>query len=217
MEESQQYTDTGIIEKVLQGEKAMFELIIQRYNAFLYRVGRSYRFNHEDTEDLMQDTYVDAFINLSKFEGRANFKTWIIKIMLNNCYRKRNKSSFKNETMKDKINENSVPIFNGSSQMETDQRINNKDIARVVEYAINAIPNDYSIVFTLRELNELSVSETAKVLGISESNVKVRLNRAKSMMKSAIEKSFSSGEVYAYNLVYCNAMSKRVMNIINKL
>ena len=63
-----------IIERILNGEKSFYELIVRRYNPNLYKVGRSYNYNHEDTQDLMQDTYIDAYKSLAQFEGRSNFK-----------------------------------------------------------------------------------------------------------------------------------------------
>jgi RNA polymerase sigma-70 factor (ECF subfamily) len=62
----------------------------------------------------MQDTYIDAYRNLSQFEQRADFKTWIFQIMLNNCYRKKQKSSFKNEVNTDSLTENAKPMFSNA-------------------------------------------------------------------------------------------------------
>ncbi len=89
MKQFEKYTEVEIIERILKGEKALYEIIVRRFNPYLYKVGRSYNYHHEDTLDLMQDTFVDAYKNLQNFEGRSNFKTWIVRIMLNNCYRKR--------------------------------------------------------------------------------------------------------------------------------
>lgn len=86
-----QYTDAKIIENILSGEIAQYEIFIRRNNPFLYKVGRSYNYNHEDTQDLMQESFIDAYKNLSKFENRSSFKSWIIKIMLNHCFRKKQK------------------------------------------------------------------------------------------------------------------------------
>src|SRR3954469_18980906 len=94
----QQYPDTEVIQKILSGECQFYEIIIRRYNPFLYKIGRSYPFNHEDTQDLMQETYLSAYNNLANFQGRSSFKTWITKIMLNHCYHARKKYSYKNET-----------------------------------------------------------------------------------------------------------------------
>src|SRR3546814_6701840 len=97
MENHNPLTETQIIERIIQGEKQLYELIIRRYNPTLYQIGRSYSYNHEDTQDLMQESFIDAYKNLHCFEGRSSFKTWIMRIMLNQCYRKRQKFSYKNE------------------------------------------------------------------------------------------------------------------------
>ncbi|HQS25301.1 MAG: hypothetical protein B7Y11_12645 [Sphingobacteriia bacterium 24-36-13] len=95
MKEFEKYTDGEVIQKVVKGETKLFEIIIRRYNPFLYKIGRSYNYKHEDTQDLMQDTFIDVFIGLPKFENRSTLKTWIIKIMLNNCYKMQQKWSAK--------------------------------------------------------------------------------------------------------------------------
>lgn len=209
----EQYTDTEIITKILDGELALFEILIRRNNPFLYKIGRSYNYNHEDTQDLMQDTFVDAFTSLSKFQAKASFKTWIIKIMLNNCYRKQLKFSSKNEVVHE-MNDKSVPLFSNDQQTDTNKLITNRELGRVIESALKQVPEDYRIVFSLREINGLNVMETADALNISEANVKVRLNRAKKMLRTEIEKSYSPEDVFEFNLVYCNDMVNRVMAII---
>ncbi len=77
-------SDIESIQKIIGGEVALFEILIRRNNAFLYKTGRSYGYSHDDTQDLMQDTFINAYSNLPKFENRSSFKTWVIKIMLNN-------------------------------------------------------------------------------------------------------------------------------------
>src|SRR3954470_2042568 len=92
----EQYADGEIVAKIMAGEVALYEIIIRRYNAYLFKIGRSYGYSHHDTEDLMQETYLSAYANLAQFENRASFKTWLVKIMLNHCYQKKQKLSFKN-------------------------------------------------------------------------------------------------------------------------
>lgn len=81
-------SEKEIIKRVIEGEVAFYEILVRRFNLVLYKVGRSYNFNQQDTKYLMQETLIDAFLNLKKFQFRASFKTWISKIMLNNCYHK---------------------------------------------------------------------------------------------------------------------------------
>ena len=211
----EKFTDADVISKVLNGEKAMYEIIVRRYNPYLYKIGRSYNYSHDDTQDLMQDTYIDAYKSLDKYEGRSNFKTWISRIMLNNCFRKKEKSSFKKEVMEE-FNEHSTPLF-AAAENKTATIVHSRELGTIIEQALDNIPLDYNMVFTLREMNQMSVAETSELLQISEANVKVRLNRAKEMLRQHIEKSYTATELYEFNLVYCNAMVDRVMNIIDKL
>jgi RNA polymerase sigma-70 factor (ECF subfamily) len=212
----EQYSDLEIIQKINNGEVKLFEILIRRYNSFLYKIGRTYRYNHQDTEDLMQDAYINAFFNLKKFENRSSFKTWFTRIMLNLCYQKKQKLSFKNEIVgNDFQNEKSKIMFHQSTNNE--KITVNKELGRVLENAIQEIPEDYRIVFSLRELNGLSVAETAEALDITESNVKVRLNRAKTMLQKEIKKMYSPQEIFEFNLIYCDGMVEKVMAKIHEL
>lgn len=212
----EQYSDEEIIRKINEGDVKLFEILIRRYDPFLYKIGRTYRYQHEDTQDLMQDTYINAYCSLKKFENRSSFKTWITRIMLNVCYQKKHKLSFSNEIASDEIqNDKSNVLFQHSFNNE--KIAMNKELGRVLENAIHAIPEDYRIVFTLRELNGLNVAETADALNITESNVKVRLSRAKGMLQKEIKKMYSPGEIFEFNLIYCDVMVNRVMVKIYEL
>ncbi len=210
--------ESEIIEKIIKGETALFELLIRRNNPFLYKTGRAYGYNHEDTEDLMQETFLNAYLSLSKFESRASFKTWIIKIMLNNCFQKRQKFSFKNEkAASNSINEKSAPMYSENKQADTGRSIINKELNYIIENSLEKVPEDYRMVFSMREINGLNVAETAALLNITPSNVKVRLNRAKAMLRNEIQKIYSPDEIFEFNAVYCDAMVKRVMNEIKTI
>lgn len=215
MVQFEKFTEAEIISRILDGEKALYEIIVRRFNPYLYKIGRSYNYNHDDTQDLMQDTFIDAYKNLLQFEGRADFKTWIIRIMMNNCFRKRGKSSFKNEIMQD-VNEHATPMFTNRSN-DTDKIIQNRELGHIIENALEKIPFDYRMVFSLREINGLNVAETSEMLSISEANVKVRLNRAKTMLRTEIESTYSASELFEFNLIYCDAMVENVMKKINEL
>lgn len=207
------YSDFEIIQKVLTGEPELYEILLRRHNSYLYKTGRCYGFSHEDTQDLMQDTFLDAFSHLSRFENRSSFKTWLIKIMLNNCFRKRQKMSFKNE-IPGEISENSSPVYSGTQGTDTARTVLNRELHHILEDALQKIPFDYRMVFSLRAMSGLSVREAAGILNISEVNVKVRLNRAKAMLRKEVEKSYSAEDIYEFNLVYCDAIAGSVMKKI---
>ena len=214
---TEQYTDLQIISKIIEGETALFEIVIRRYNPFLYKTGRAYNYNHEDTQDLMQETLIQAFLNLSKFENRASFKTWIVKIMLNNCYQKKQRLGYKSEASNE-ITEKSLPMFSSNSQQsDTQKNVVNRELHYVIENALQEIPEDYRMVFSLREINGFNVSETAEALNINEGNVKARLSRAKAMLRTAIEKSYTAEDIFEFNLIYCDVIVEHVMKEIHQL
>src|ERR687886_451982 len=89
--------DAEIIQKILAGEVALFEVLIRRYNPLLYKIARSHGFNHQDAEDLMQEAYCTAYFQLSHLEQPSSFKSWISKILIHKCLYKLNYGYSKNE------------------------------------------------------------------------------------------------------------------------
>ncbi|MBS1747791.1 MAG: sigma-70 family RNA polymerase sigma factor [Bacteroidetes bacterium] len=212
--------NTGIedvIDCILKGESSLYETIVRRYDKYLYKIGRSYGFDHQATEDLMQECFVNAYIHLKDFEKRSTFKTWLTRIMVHQCYHKKHQSKYKNETYEiDEVYEDTPPAF-FSSQKEPDEFVSNNELKYNLEEALLHIPEDYRMVFTLRELNGMSIHDTAEALSISENNVKVRLNRAHTMLRHEIEKTYTSEEIFEFNLIYCDALVARVMSTIHAL
>lgn len=204
-----------MIHRIKNGEKVLYAEIVRRYNPLLYKIGRSYNFNHEDTEGLMQDTYLDAYKGIEKFKGESKFKTWIVRIMLNNCYHKRMNFDKKNEISAD-INEEITPNFSNGTNT-TDRLLDNEELHYIIEDALSSIPQEYRMVFSLREISGFNTIETANILEISESNVKVRLHRAKEMLKSEITKTYTASELFSFNLVYCEPLTHRVMQQVHEL
>jgi RNA polymerase sigma factor (sigma-70 family) len=213
----QQYSDLEIVKQVLAGNTALFEIIIRRYNPYLYKVGRSYGFNHQDTEDLMQETFINSYVNLKQFAERSSFKTWLITIMLHQCYRKTHKFNYLKEQTADLLPDNSSFMFLPKNHSNTDDAVLSKEFNKVVEACLQQLPREYKTTFSLRELAGLSVAETAEVMNTTPANVKVRLNRAKAMLRKAIEKTYSTEDMYEFNLVCCDRIVNGVMKRISAL
>jgi RNA polymerase sigma-70 factor (ECF subfamily) len=207
------FTDQEVIQRILSGETGLYELLIRRNNAFLYRIGRSYGYSHHDVEDLMQETYISAYKSLSGYKNLSSFKTWLTRIMLNQCFQKKQKLSYQKEV----LTENSHPEKNNAMFHRSDnaeRTILNKELGHVLENALDGLPEDYRMVFALRELNGLSVAETAESMCLSETNVKARLSRAKGMLRKEIEKMYVVEDIYEFNLVYCDKIVDRVMSVL---
>lgn len=198
--------DTELISRIIEGEKKLFEVIIRRYNQRLYRIGMSLLNNEVETEDAMQTAYIRAYENLSHFEHRSAFTTWLTRIMLNQCYEQKRKQAQRANAIKETDN---------YINMKTPANIlANKELSVALEAAIEELPEKYRLVFVLREIEGMSVHETSEVLDIEEPNVKVRLNRAKSMLRGNLLSYFQE-QVYHFNLVKCDRVVDYVMKYLN--
>jgi len=212
-------TSTGeqnIIQKIVNGETALFEILIRRYNAVLYKIARSYGFDHEEAKDLLQETHITAYQKLKQFESRSLYKTWISKIMVNKCLYKLSYGKGKYEIAHQLIDENSQPMFSSKKQ-NTESSVLNKELSHILETSLERIPVHYRMVFLLREVEGFSVAETADMLGLTTVNVKVRLNRAKTLLQKELEKYYPKAQLYDFNLIYCDEVVKNVFEAIEKL
>ena len=210
-------TELELINRIRKGEKELFEILIRRNNPYLYKLGMTYGYKHEDVEDLMQETWIAAYLNLEKFEGRSSFKTWVTRIMLNQCYQKSRKPGFIKEKTNEIINEKTTPMFESDRSTDTYSSVLNNELSNIIGNALTSISLEYRMVFSLRELNGMSTAETAEVLDISETNVKARLSRAKQMLREKVEKMYAPAEIFEFNLIYCDKIVNGVMKAINKL
>ncbi len=173
-------------------------------------MGRSYGFAHATVQDLMQDTYVAAYQALGKFEERAVFKTWLIRIMLNHCYHWSRKVAHQSQPQPAAACMTEAPDALHSPATDGQQEIINRELGTVLEQCIQALPSDYRMVFVLRELEGLSSQETALAVAITETNVNARLSRAKALLRQQLESWYPRAVVYEFNLIYCDDMVGRV-------
>ena len=208
-------TDASIIEKILQGQVDCFEVLIRRYNSVLYKIARSYGFNHQDAEDLIQDTHVAAYLALAQFEGRSAYKTWISKIMVNKCIYKLRSGYYKHVVLADHdFESDSIPMFTMPAVAQPEKTYMNKELSKVLEQSLQHVPVIYRVIFVLREVEGFSIAETSELLNISPMNVKVRLNRARHQLQHQVELHYSKNELYSFNLIYCDGMVEKVFTKI---
>ena len=209
-------SEEEIIQKILNGETALFEVLIRRYNALLYKIARGYGFDHEESKDLLQESHIAAYQNLKKFEARSTYKTWIAKIMVNKCLYKLSYGSSKYEVSHQIDDENSQPMFTSKKQT-TEASVLNKELSHILEKSLEKIPVHYRTVFILREVEGFSVAETAEMLNLTAVNVKVRLSRAKTLLQKELETHYSKAQLYDFNLIYCDSVVKNVFDAIEKM
>ena len=205
--------DDEIITRVLNGEKNLYALLVQRYNQRLYRVGMAIINADAEVEDVMQVAYIKAYENLSKFEFKSSFSTWLTRILINECLlRIRKRKSLSN--MNDDIFGNKIYQL---GQVQTPlMKTLNSELKNILQDAIGRLPEKYRTVFIMREIEDMSVAETQECLDLSEANVKVRLNRAKTMLRNAVSAYYKKEDLLHFHLTRCNNVTEQVMKQIEK-
>ena len=209
-------SDSQVINKVLAGDKNLFALIIRRYNERLYRIGMSILKDDTEVEDAMQVAYIKSYENLWQFVGRSSFATWLTRILINEClYRLKQKKHLTDwyET----IIENAHNQLNSLGLQTPVTNMLNAELKKILEDAILQLPEKYRTVFIMRELEDMNVAETVACLKISEANVKVRLNRAKVLLRNLLTRIYKKEELFHFHLTRCDSMVKNVLQQIQTI
>lgn len=209
--------DFTVVQRVLEGEKELFEILLRRYNQRLFRVIRSYLHSEDDVRDIMQDTYVKAYIKLEQFKNESSFSTWLIRIGINEALqfiRKR-----KRQTTNYGQTESLENVFHlpDTNQMNPEKQTITTETRILVEQAVDHLPEKYRIVFILHQVEGLSNPEIAVSLKLTDSNVKVRLHRAKALLKDELFRTTHDTSIFEFGNHKCDAMVEGVMQRIQGL
>jgi RNA polymerase sigma-70 factor (ECF subfamily) len=202
-----QISDKELIVQILDGEKNLFEQIMRKYNQRLFRISMSIINNSADAEEVMQTSYIKAYEHLRDFQHKSSFSTWLIRIVINESLRKKHTNQRVRELTD---SENNVESRNESPL----QKVMNKELQSILEKSLNQLPEKYRLVFIMREVENMSTSETMDCLNITESNVKIRLSRAKELLRRSLSEFYKVEELYDFHLKRCDNIVKNVLQYI---
>jgi RNA polymerase sigma-70 factor (ECF subfamily) len=189
--------DRALVERACKRDGAAVRLIMQRHNRRLYRVARSVLHDDAEAEDVVQETYVRAFTHLDGFRGEAQPSTWLTRIALNEALgrlrRRRTTVGLKDI---DAINDQGEArvIYFPSARQDSDPEaaVARAQVRRLLERAVDELPNSFRMVFVLRDIEEMSTEEAASHLGLRPETVKTRLHRARRLLRQSLDKTLSS-------------------------
>jgi RNA polymerase sigma-70 factor (ECF subfamily) len=182
-------SEQELIASILAGQRENFHLLIRPYEQQLYRTALALVKNEAEAEDVVQDAVLKAYRKLASFRGDAKFSTWLIAITLNEArgrLRKENRAAF------DSLDDKSDDSGDFTPAALTDWRevplaaLERQEIRALIQQAVAELPDTYREIITLRDVEELSVNDTASLLGISVALVKVRLHRARMMLQKKL-------------------------------
>src|SRR3954466_13461217 len=177
--------DEELVKRVLAGDTPLYEVIMRRHNQLLYRVVRSILGDDAEAEDVMQDAYVRAYEHLSQFAGRSQFATWLTRIAIHEALarsqRRRRTEQFSAEESSERIKHAEVNV--PTNALNPEEQLSVSELGHALEDAILSIPEQYRLVLMMRDVEQLNTQETAAALDLTEENVKVRLHRARAMVR----------------------------------
>ncbi|MCW3110206.1 MAG: sigma-70 family polymerase sigma factor [Segetibacter sp.] len=163
-----------IIKKVVEGDVSAFSELVDRYKDLAITLAFNVVLNREDAEDIVQDSFVKAYLSLRSFKGNSKFSTWFYRIVLNTSLNKRKLKKLNTVSVEDVspgITENNI--------QNVLSRFSNKDQRKYIEQALNTLSEGERVCITMYYLNELSVDEINELTGFTTSNIKVLLYRAR--------------------------------------
>ena len=192
-------TDKELIQAINAGQRERFHELVKRYEGKLYNFGLRMCRDVQDAEDLVQDTFLNVFRYLKTFRYETKFKNWLYRVAASTCLKKRRKSKFAPErelSLEEFLHEDRHQMAQGIpawASIPLDQLLN-EELAQALKESILALPAKYRIIIVLRDMEGFSTAETAQILGITPSNVKVRLHRARLYLREQMEDYFKDGK-----------------------
>jgi RNA polymerase sigma-70 factor (ECF subfamily) len=209
-------SDGMVVRRILAGEKELFEILMRRYNQTLYRIVRGYLHEEQEVEDVMQNTYLKSFDKLQQFRGNSAFSTWLIRIGINESLLrlrevKRSKTFY---TSQQEMPDEKIIQLPDSKQMNPEKLAIRQETRLLIEHAIDQLPEKYRVIYILKEVEGLDTEEIESCLGISANNIKVRLHRAKSLLKDVLYKQHATESIFEFGNIRCDRIVNNVMKTI---
>ncbi|HEV7732867.1 MAG TPA: RNA polymerase sigma factor [Candidatus Binatia bacterium] len=197
--------DDVVVARVLGGDIEAFEILMRRYNQRVFRAARAVLRDELEAEDVVQDAWVRAYTHLRQFAGRASFATWLTRIAVHEAIARGRRRA------------RHVALEAAGSMVaptpSPDDELGSREMVAAIEAATDALPARYRTVFMLRDLEGLSVAETAGCLDVPEATVKTRLHRARGLLRTRLDATLdvSTHGVFAFAGHRCDRIVTAVM------
>jgi RNA polymerase sigma-70 factor (ECF subfamily) len=207
--------DHEVIKRILGGEKELFEILLRRNNQKLYRVVRSYLKDENEVSDIMQNTYLRAYQSLYTFNFKSQFSTWLIRIAINEALRRIESYKRNLFTHIEAHPDNKKIVSQTDSEYSNpEEKLIRKEAGYLLEKAIDKLEAAYSTPYILFELEGMKISEIAEVLNLSTSNIKVRIHRARQMLKEILYGLSNDRSIFEFGSSRCDNMVEQVMMLL---
>jgi RNA polymerase sigma-70 factor (ECF subfamily) len=200
--------DAALVERAQQRDGTALWLVIKRHNQRLHRVARAVLDDDTEAEDVVQETYIHAFTHLSEFRAEARLSTWLTRIALNEALGRRRQ---RRPTVDLKALEGMAAPFSVHSA-NPEEATALAEIRRLLENAVDGLPEPFRAVFVMRDVEEMSVEETALLLGLRPQTVSTRLHRARRLLRHALQDRLAS--VFTDTFLFAGARCDRLAQAV---
>ena len=177
------------IEALRAGDRAEFARLVDAYSMPIYRLGLKMLGNAQDAEDILQNTFLNALMHLSGFEGRSSVSTWLYRIASNEALMtiRRRKSNVNIEDLQTEDSDDEImPASFVDWSILPENELLTEEGKKAIDAAVKKLPESLRMVFILRDVEDLSIKETAEILNLTEVNVKTRLLRARMALREQL-------------------------------
>jgi RNA polymerase sigma-70 factor (ECF subfamily) len=210
--------DEALVDRARNRDEAAVRLIMQRHNRRLFRAARGVLHDDAEAEDVVQEAYVRAFTHLDGFRGEAQLSTWLTRIAVNEALgrlrRRRLTIDLKDiDAINDKGEARVIYLPSARQDGDPEAAAARAEVRRLLEHAVDELPNSFRMVFVLRDIEEMSIEETAFHLGLRPETVKTRLHRARRLLRQSLEKTLSAAvsEVFPCAGARCARITEAVL------
>jgi len=215
-------TDVKLAKLAVLRDTQAIRAITTKNNQRLFRTAWSVLGNHSDAEDVVQQAYLKAFNSLDRYEGEASLATWLTRITLNtalDCKRalERRRAALAEQDVSMIEDHRALQKTNEGSGALPEHELVRAELARYLKAAVANLPEDFRLIFVLREMEGMSVRDTAEATGLPEATVKTRLFRARKLLRKALEPHFTDlfSDAVTFAGADCIAMTDRILQALN--
>jgi RNA polymerase sigma-70 factor, ECF subfamily len=207
--------DLSLARHVAAGDVRAFERLMRRFNRRLFRLARATLRDDAEAEDALQEAYLLAYRKISQFRGESALSTWLSRLVLNECLGRLRRSARRETVVSivpipaDMDDDTMAP----SSFEQPDDAAHRAELRALIESKLDELPGDFRTVFVLRTVEELSVEETAAVLGLPEATVRSLHFRARGLLREALSRDLDLAErdIYDFGGTHCDRIVQRVL------
>jgi RNA polymerase sigma-70 factor, ECF subfamily len=208
--------DRALVRSILRGDEAAFEAVMRRYNGRLFRVARAILNDDRDAEDALQDAYLDAFRHMAGFRGDAQLGTWLTRIVVNQALMRLRRQK------RDRVilpftggdgdgNELEIQVSDRRTESASEGLLR-AELRRLLERRIDELPVPFRTVFVMRDVEDMTVQETADSLSIPASTVRTRLFRARALLREALTRDVDTATLNVFG--FAGARCDRVVTAV---